>query len=413
MTAQESYKNLIDTLSKMAETFERYASENNIKFCKEGFLKSFDVVLQHSLLEIAVSDYAVTANEILYLRDLVKHGSWVDFFNSAKYKSEPITWTTVYKSKYEDLKELLRIADDGVKKLASNIVCIFAAYDLAMPENYAEQFKEAWLTIATTLAKKDAEFSSVEKEALVKSVMSCVYNAILNKMDDIKKRTDNGNSEESCQADCPRLKITKKLINNEKTLYYGDDNFNNTIVYIETDSGSGTGFVVSEWGHVITCAHVVNKSKNFYIKVCNDEGFKIVKADLVNMDEAHDFALLKMQSGTYEYLKLADQEFKPKMGEEIAILGFPFGGLVADKIEDLSLSLTKGYVSSIQKKNGIKNAYLDISARKGNSGSPVIDTNTGIVIGILCGSIVSGSENHVEEINYMRPITYFWELFTI
>lgn len=412
MTAQESYSNIVSILEEMADTFTKYAEENSIKFSTKSLLSSFDVVLQHSLLQIAVADYTVSANEILFLRDLTKHGDWVDFFNSKNYQEQKLNWTIVYKSKLEDLNKLLETAKDDVQKMADSIICIFAAYDLATPEDYATQFKINWLNIATYFGKKDNEFSSVEKDAAIKSFMSYVYGGILHHMNEIKK-SEEKKTESEVKASCPRLKITQKLINNGKALLYGADNFNDTIVYIETDTGSGTGFVVSEWGHVITCAHVVRKSKKYLIKVCHEDQFKIVKADLINMDEERDFALLKMQSGTYDYLKLSGVDFKPKMGEEIAILGFPFGGLVADKIEDLSLSLTKGYVSSVQTKNGIKNVYLDISARRGNSGSPVIDTKTGEVIGLLCGSITSGSDNLVEEINYMRPMSYFWQLFTM
>ena len=55
--------------------------------------------------------------------------------------------------------------------------------------------------------------------------------------------------------------------------------------------------------------------------------------------------------------------------------------------------------------NGINRTLLDISAKAGNSGSPIISTESGKVIGILCGSMLGGLNNR-EEINYMIPISY-------
>lgn len=68
----------------------------------------------------------------------------------------------------------------------------------------------------------------------------------------------------------------------------------------------------------------------------------------------------------------------------------------------LNISFAQGYVSSNQVVNGIDRTLLDISAKAGNSGSPIVSTETGRVIGILCGSMIQGNE----EVNYMLPISY-------
>ena len=94
------------------------------------------------------------------------------------------------------------------------------------------------------------------------------------------------------------------------------------------------------------------------------------------------------------------------------ILGYPFGRVVSDDYDNLSLSITKGYISSWQKRNSKDYALLDISAKAGNSGSPVIDVKSGRVIGILCGSIIQDNGNFREEINYMYPLSHFFDTLT-
>ncbi len=142
-----------------------------------------------------------------------------------------------------------------------------------------------------------------------------------------------------------------------------------------------------------------------------DDKFDVYKADLYAMDEEIDMAVLKLEEGKYQNCALMEIPQKT-IGNDIAILGYPFGKRVSDKFDNLAISITKGYVSSWQRKDDLDYALLDISAKAGNSGSPVIEVKSGRVIGILCGSILNDSGNIKEEINYMYPIKYFFERFT-
>lgn len=137
----------------------------------------------------------------------------------------------------------------------------------------------------------------------------------------------------------------------------------------------------------------------------------IQKARTVAIDEKADVAVLLIDSNGY-YAATIDMEERVYLGDEIVILGFPFGSKVADDVMEMSVSYTRGYVSSKQMKNGIEQVLLDISAKAGNSGSPVLSSETGKVIGVLCGSILNNSGDRlVEEINYMRPIRYISSMF--
>lgn len=121
-----------------------------------------------------------------------------------------------------------------------------------------------------------------------------------------------------------------------------------------------------------------------------------------------DIAIIKAEGGTFPFIELLAENESIEIGEEIDILGYPFGSKLGDDVEDLQISLTRGFVSSRQKRNGKTVYYIDIAARAGNSGSPVTSRESGKVVGVLCGSIVNGRE----EINYMCPITYFWKELT-
>ena len=76
------------------------------------------------------------------------------------------------------------------------------------------------------------------------------------------------------------------------------------------------------------------------------------------------------------------------------------------------MSINEGKITSYQKATDkmLGQINLDIQAKGGNSGSPLIDAETSEVIGVFCGSALSRGSEIVEEINYARPIEYVWNM---
>lgn len=178
-----------------------------------------------------------------------------------------------------------------------------------------------------------------------------------------------------------------------------------SILYIETEHGSGTGFIFNPQGYAVTCAHVVQNANEIYVRIGTAEN-AVQKAQVVNSDSQTDIAILLVDGQGY-YSASIDIDTSVNFGDEVIILGYPFGSKLADDVMTMSVSFTRGYVSSCQMHNGMERIFLDVSAKAGNSGSPVLNRQTGRVIGILCGSMINHSEQTmVEEINYMRPIKY-------
>ena len=88
------------------------------------------------------------------------------------------------------------------------------------------------------------------------------------------------------------------------------------------------------------------------------------------------------------------------------MFGYPGGRTTNDNI-----SYAQGKIMSKRtKENGIDCFWLNITAIKGNSGSPVINCGTGEVYGILCGSDLFPGNGYTEEINYMCPVKYVWKM---
>ena len=200
------------------------------------------------------------------------------------------------------------------------------------------------------------------------------------------------------------------------------------VVYIESDKGSGSGFIIDTEGHIATCAHVVKDAEELYIKFTDENKNKIVYkgkvinlneetdtaiieigniGKVINLNEKTDTAIMKIENKrTFPFIDLDDRA-EAETGEEIVIYGYPLGDRLNDDVLKLNISFGKGFVSSNQV-IGIKRTMLDISAKHGNSGSPIISCENGKVIGLLSGA-VPGQEAG-DEVNYMIPICYLHDL---
>ncbi|WP_062222879.1 serine protease [Aureimonas sp. D3] len=136
---------------------------------------------------------------------------------------------------------------------------------------------------------------------------------------------------------------------------------------------SGTGFVVSKDGWLLTNAHVAKSCKTVLV---GDLG----AASKVVVDEGHDLALLKVDAPVGKPLPIVTN--KPRLGEDILALGFPLRSILAD-----SLNVTRGNISSLM---GLMNDanYLQISApvQPGNSGGPLVDL-AGRVVGVVTAKL--------------------------
>jgi hypothetical protein len=139
-------------------------------------------------------------------------------------------------------------------------------------------------------------------------------------------------------------------------------------------TSTGTGFFVSESGHIVTNAHVVEDC----VTVKSSRGGQISK---VSIDEQSDLALYVASEKPKAFARLRGGH-GAKAGEPVVAVGFPLSGLLSS-----DLKVTTGIISAL---SGLENdrRTIQISApvQPGNSGGPLLGEH-GSVVGVVVGTL--------------------------
>ncbi|HEV2702447.1 MAG TPA: Do family serine endopeptidase [Steroidobacteraceae bacterium] len=137
--------------------------------------------------------------------------------------------------------------------------------------------------------------------------------------------------------------------------------------------GTGSGFIVSQDGYILTNAHVVSAAETVTVKLTDRREFQ---AKVVGQDERTDVAVIKIDAKDLPVVKIGDpRQLKP--GQWVVAIGSPF---------NFDNTATAGIVSATARSLPNDNSVVpfiqtDVAVNPGNSGGPLFNTR-GEVVGI-------------------------------
>ena len=177
--------------------------------------------------------------------------------------------------------------------------------------------------------------------------------------------------------------------------------------YQTTSAASGSGFVLTKDGYILTNFHVIESSSAITVSMYNGESYD---AELVGYDESNDIAVLKVNAENLTPVVLGDSD-KLNVGDDVVAIGNPLG--------ELTFSLTKGAVSAMDRQvtmsTGVTMNLIqtDCAINSGNSGGALFNMY-GEVIGITNAkySTSSSSEASIDNIGFAIPINHVYNIVT-
>ena len=162
---------------------------------------------------------------------------------------------------------------------------------------------------------------------------------------------------------------------------------------------SGSGFVVTTDGYIVTNYHVIEAAhqRNYKVSVMFYDG-KTYDATIVGVEEENDVAVLKIDATGLTPVVVGDSE-SIHVGEEVYAIGNPLG--------ELAFTMTTGHVSALDRSittsestSAINMFQFDAAVNSGNSGGPLYNAE-GKVIGIVTAKY---SSTGVEGLSFAIPI---------
>ena len=147
----------------------------------------------------------------------------------------------------------------------------------------------------------------------------------------------------------------------------------------EFQENSGSGFIVSRDGYILTNDHVVDGSEKVTVRLLDRREFE---AKVIGTDPTTDLAVLKIEADNLTPAPLGDSE-AARVGEWVLAVGNPLG-------ENLTFTVTQGIISAKGRSLSLPNVsdrsiqdfiQTDAAINPGNSGGPLVSVR-GQVIGV-------------------------------
>jgi TPR repeat protein len=156
---------------------------------------------------------------------------------------------------------------------------------------------------------------------------------------------------------------------------------------------TGSGFVVSQDGSVLTNSHVVRDCRNIRVTL---EGQPPQVASLLQRDADNDMAVLKTTLQPTDVARF--REDKPmRSGDGVVAIGYPLSNLLSREP-----NVTAGVVSALAGLRGDKRHYqVTAPIQNGNSGGPLADMS-GNIVGIVTATLRANanSDRVLQNVNF-------------
>ena len=161
-------------------------------------------------------------------------------------------------------------------------------------------------------------------------------------------------------------------------------------------ASSGSGFIITEDGYVVTNYHVISGASSVQVTLYDGDTYD---ATVIGGDSDYDVAVLKIEATGLQPVTLGESA-DVNVGDTVLAIGNPLG--------ELTFSMSEGIVSSCDRAINVDGTpfnmiQVDCSINPGNSGGPLMNLY-GEVVGIVSAKYSTYSSTTVEGLGFAIPI---------
>lgn len=156
-------------------------------------------------------------------------------------------------------------------------------------------------------------------------------------------------------------------------------------------TGTGTGFVITPDGYMLTCHHVTEGATSIDVKLAG----KNYAGRVIASNRKQDISIIKIDAQNLPTVPLANSN-SVRLAEDVRAIGFPLTNLLGKDIK-----VTGGTISGISGQPGNKQFTIDANINPGNSGGPLFN-GQGQVVGINSAKLLAGSS--ISSVGFSVPI---------
>ena len=177
--------------------------------------------------------------------------------------------------------------------------------------------------------------------------------------------------------------------------------------YKTTAAASGSGFIITDDGYIVTNYHVIEGANKVKVTTYDNTSYD---AEVVGTDENNDIAVLKIDGKDLTPVTLGSSE-SLAIGDDVVAIGNPLG--------ELTFTLTSGVVSAMDRQITTGTSLMmdliqtDCAINAGNSGGALFNMY-GEVVGVTNAKYSSNSstEASIDNIGFAIPIDTVKDIVT-
>ena len=173
-----AYEDSVNDLKNMGKVFQQFAAQKGVSYDPRVTLNQFDILLQYSMLQVALADGHLDAAEINFIKDIAQYSDFCFFLQEHGFSNA--SWQAIYNTRESKLNRILDDAEATIIHLSQDFIDIFALCDAVSGYDFLADLKENVITMIFATCKADgvAEKSEINSGCLILGALGAIEKRI-------------------------------------------------------------------------------------------------------------------------------------------------------------------------------------------------------------------------------------------